>query len=682
MTWENFRRALYSDRNNPTILYRPTVCLTFALNHYFGGLNVFGYHLINVLIHVLSSVFLFLFIYHTLNLPSIKTRYAADSYFLALLATTLWAINPVHTQAVTNIVQRMASLAGMFYIMSMYFYLKARTTDIDRKRVLFFITCFIFFIMALGSKENAAMLPLSIFLYEILLMQEMRGEKLRKYLKLFGMVAGVVLVFCFTYFYVQGGNIFSFLIGYENRPFTLGQRLLTEPLVVVFYITLLLYPVPNRLSIDQPLPFGIPESMSGATWAFFCILSILLVAGSIIYAIYSAKRRPLFSFCILFFFVNHAIESTILPLELIFEHRNYIPSMLIFLPIAIGFVNLLRLYAKKPVMKHIISAFIILLLIGLGHATFMRNFAWINDETLWADAVEKAPNHYRPHHNLGRYYQDQGYKSKAISEYHEALESSFLHRKNEEFVTYYNLGKIYAELRDYEKALSFFNIALRMAPDFPPVHNDIAVVFDSKGNYQRAHRYFLNAIALEPDRLETNYNLGLFYLRDGQPDKAIYHLDRVPNGSPFEQSILLYRGIAFKHKGRLGRALSLFKRAVEKDPRNIRPYLHLAEIFFLTGDKTRAQGQVAKAISLISDTKAFKKILEALLTKGRSRNLQPNADVVIPLMMNACRAKSQIFQEWSDLLKEKSFELKREQAGKDRIAAQHREEPLHTNSSR
>ena len=225
ITWENLRRALYSDRNNPTILYRPTVCLTFALNHYFGGLNVFGYHLINVLIHVLSSVFLFLFIYHTLNLPSIKTRYAADSYLLALLATTLWAINPVHTQAVTNIVQRMASLAGMFCIMSMYFYLKARTTDIDRKRVLFFITCFIFFIMALGSMENAAMLPLSIFLYEILLMQEMRGEKLRKYLKLFGMVAGVVLVFCFTYFYVQGGNIFSFLIGYENRPFTPASSL-------------------------------------------------------------------------------------------------------------------------------------------------------------------------------------------------------------------------------------------------------------------------------------------------------------------------------------------------------------------------------------------------------------------------------------------------------------------------
>jgi protein O-mannosyl-transferase len=129
LTWEQVNKALKSDRNNPHFFYRPVACLSFALNHYFGGLDVFGYHLVNLMIHFLSSVFLFLFIFNTLHLPSLRERYSSNAYAIALLATVLWAINPIQTQAVTYIVQRMASLAAMFYILSMYFYLKARTAD-------------------------------------------------------------------------------------------------------------------------------------------------------------------------------------------------------------------------------------------------------------------------------------------------------------------------------------------------------------------------------------------------------------------------------------------------------------------------------------------------------------------------------------------------------------------------
>jgi protein O-mannosyl-transferase len=120
ITWQTIRQSLFSDRNNPGFLYRPVACLTIALNYYFGGKDVFGYHAVNLVIHWLSALFLFLFIYHTLNLPRLKQQYADRAYGLALLATVLWAINPVQVQAVTYIVQRMASLAGMFFILTMY----------------------------------------------------------------------------------------------------------------------------------------------------------------------------------------------------------------------------------------------------------------------------------------------------------------------------------------------------------------------------------------------------------------------------------------------------------------------------------------------------------------------------------------------------------------------------------
>jgi tetratricopeptide (TPR) repeat protein len=380
---------------------------------------------------------------------------------------------------------------------------------------------------------------------------------------------------------------------------------------------------------------------------------MLVIAGAITYALYSAKKRPLFSFCILFFFLNHAIESTILPLDLIFEHRNYIPSMFFFLPIAIGVLRLLQVYNEKKAMKLAVSAFMILLLIGLGHGTYMRNFDWKNEETLWSDAAAKAPRHHRPHHNLGRYYQDHGYAGKAVSEYKKALESPFLHQKNQAFVTYCNLGKIYAQLGDYEKALSLFHKSARMAPDFPSVYNDIAVVFDNKGNHRAAHRYFLKAVALEPNRPETNHNLGLHYLREQSPDKAIYHLNKVLGASAFAQSTLMYLGIAYKEKGRLGRSLIYFKRVLRINPRNTRIHLHLAELYHRAGDIRRAQQEAETAIGFIPDTKTFREILDVLLTKGRSRNLQPCANIVVPLLRKACLAKSTTLREWNDLLEER-----------------------------
>jgi tetratricopeptide (TPR) repeat protein len=648
LTWENLRRALFSDRNNPTILYRPAACITFALNHYFGGLNVFGYHLVNILIHLLSSIFLFLFTYHTLNLPSIKTRYAADAYFIALLSTTLWAINPIHTQAVTYIVQRMASLACMFYIMSMYFYLRARTTDTNPKKVLLFTTSFISFLMALGSKENAAMLPLMIFLYEILFFQQITRQSFRRYGRLFLIVAGAILILGFTYVYIKGGNIFSFLDGYRYRQFTLAQRLLTEPRILVFYITLLLYPVPNRLSITHSVHLS--TSLFDPMWTLF---SMILIGGILGYALYLTKKRPLFSFCILFFFLNHVIESTIFPLELIFEHRNYIPSMLFFLPIAIGLSYLLRPYEHKKTMKIVISLFIILLLIGFGHATFMRNFDWKSEKTLWSDAATKAPDHLRPHHNLGKYYHDHGNTQKAILEYEKALTSPVLNRKDESFFTYYNLAQIYADSKNHKKALFLYHRALLLNPHFPPIYNNIATIIDKQGQYELGYRYLAEAFRLQPNDGVTNLNLGLYYLRKKQPEEAIKHLQRSADEKKFGDRVLLYLGIAFKQKGQLGRAVTHFNMALKKNPRNPKIHLHLAEIFYRTGDNQQARRHAARAIHLIPDRASFRRILDDLQINGPLANLQPEAAVVVPLMRKSCIDQSETLKEWSILLDDK-----------------------------
>jgi len=111
------------------ILWRPLAVLSFALNYKFGGMDVFGFHVVNFIIHYLAAVFLFLFIHNTLKLPLLREKYSLIAYPIALLATFFWALNPVHVTCVTYIVQRYASMVGLFYIMTMYFYLKARTSE-------------------------------------------------------------------------------------------------------------------------------------------------------------------------------------------------------------------------------------------------------------------------------------------------------------------------------------------------------------------------------------------------------------------------------------------------------------------------------------------------------------------------------------------------------------------------
>jgi Tfp pilus assembly protein PilF len=602
-------------------------------------------------------MFLFLFLHHTLNLPSLRSRYASKSYSVAILATLLWAINPVQTQAVTFIVQRMTSLAGMFYIMSMYFYVKARKEGVRVRRAVFFIFCFFSFFMAFGSKENAIMLPLSLLLYETLIVQEERGKFLATNIRVLFMVVGATLLAGLISLYWKDGAILSFLSGYGNRPFSITQRLLTEPRIIIFYITLLLYPVPHRLSIAHSIE--ISTSLFSPITTF---ISIVLILGVIAYFILIAKRHPLFSFCLFFFFLNHMVESTIFPLDLIFEHRNYVPSMMFFVPIAIGFCKLLELYETKKRMKHIISAFIVFLVIGFGHSTFIRNFVWKTPGSLWMDAVEKAPDQLRVHHNLGLYYQGRGSRQQAINEYEKALSSPFINRKTEPIVTYYQLGRLYGELKNYEKAKSFYQKAIHMKPSFSSALVNLASIYEKEGNRTLADQYLLKAFKANNGSALVNLNMGIYCLRNGMVEEAIHHLQRAMKAKRLEGRALLYLGIAYKQKGWSGRAVVSLRQAIALDPRNLTPRLHLAEIFISTGNEVECRREVETVVhQMIQDENLFGQIM-SLISKGESdMDFQLSGNLLIPMIARALDERSTKLNDLNQSVKqimERGMEIK------------------------
>ncbi len=220
----------------------------------------------------------------------------------------------------TYIVQRVASLGGMFYLLSMVLYIKGRLSS-GKIRYVYFVSTVLTYLLGVFSKENVALLPLFIALYEFYFFQNLdlspKGKRV-----LFFLVGVLVALGAFGLI-LWGKRYLNLIIqGYEYRTFTMGERVLTQFRVVLYYLTLLIYPHPSRLNLDYDFPISKTIFDPPST-----ILSILVIAGLMGYSIWKAKRRPVLSFFILWYFGNLVIESSIFPLEMVFEHRLYLPSI-------------------------------------------------------------------------------------------------------------------------------------------------------------------------------------------------------------------------------------------------------------------------------------------------------------------------------------------------------------------
>jgi len=214
----------------------------------------------------------------------------------------------------------MASMAGMFYLLSMVLYIKGRLS-FGKTRSFYFGGMILSYLLGVFSKENVAILPFFIALYEFYFFQNFDlSPKGRRILYL--LVAALLVLGVFGFIIWGRRYIYVIIEGYQYRPFTMSERVLTQFRIVLYYLTLLIYPHPSRLSLDHDFPISKTILDPPTT-----LISILLVAGVIGYSMWTAKKRPVLSFCILWYFGNLVIESSIFPLEMVFEHRLYLPAV-------------------------------------------------------------------------------------------------------------------------------------------------------------------------------------------------------------------------------------------------------------------------------------------------------------------------------------------------------------------
>ena len=622
-------------------VYRPVACLTLALNWYVGQDNVFGYHVVNISIHLITAFFLFLTILNLFYTPRLKGEYSGNEYFVALLAAILWAINPIQTQAVTYIVQRMASMAAMFYILGIYFYLRGRLSEVWKNRIWWYLCCGGSYLLAFGSKENAITLPLALVVLEIIFFQDLSRPKTRRFL-LWGLAIGSIGAGVVGFILYSTGSLDSAFKLYNTRYFTPWERLLTQPRVVIFYISQIFYPMPSRLSITHDIVLSSSLFQPWTTLPAILMILSLIAAGILL-----MKRTPLLSFGILFFFLNHLIESTVLPIELIFEHRNYLPSFFLFLPVAAGIKIFLDYYKKEKRLIYLISVYsLTLMIIGLGLGTYIRNMVWATDKTLWEDAMAKAPGMARPPQNLAwGYHLKAGKFKQAIELYEKALSLKDDNPTYAKISSLANAAGAYHKMQKYDKAIELCRQALDIYPDYRLALRIITFSYLKVGMWEEAVETARRQYAVNYIKPRNMFVLGFCLMKVDKYEEALAYLRKALRRQPNDSKTHYLIGVALSRLQKYQRAEWFLNRAAQLAPGDISVLFYLVENSLKAGDRAGVERYLDRLFmnhSIKNITTLARGIPDSALKIGYTQEL------LAPLIADRIKTKTDEFEQLAE----------------------------------
>ncbi|MFO1423601.1 MAG: hypothetical protein U1F70_08095 [Candidatus Competibacteraceae bacterium] len=329
--WETFR--LYVLSNQSGVGGRPLSMLSFLLNDNHWPSDPRSFKYTNLLLHLLTGILLAWLIYRLL-LARDPRRNTTVAGWVALFTATLWLLHPFNVSTTLYVVQRMAILSALFSITGLLTYVVGRDLlahQPHRAYLLMTASIVVFTPLAVFSKENGALLPLLIAVLEYTALRHPASQNRPspRWLMLFLGLPNLILI---GYFAVRWN---ATLDGYQLRHFTLSERLLTESRILLDYLQQLLIPNLGASGVFNENPSPSHGLLDPPT----TLAAILVITALITGAWKIRARYPLFSLAVLFFFAGHVLESTFIPLELYFEHRNYLPAIFLFLPLTHGLVS-------------------------------------------------------------------------------------------------------------------------------------------------------------------------------------------------------------------------------------------------------------------------------------------------------------------------------------------------------
>ncbi len=466
--------------------------LTFAVNYALSGPSVADYHIVNFLIHVVNAGLVYalvLFVFRTPRLCS--SAVAPHAQAIAFFAAALFATHPLQTQAVTYIVQRFTSLATLFYLLTVVLFVRWRLLVEEGAsrpvRAALYAAVLAAAVLGMKTKEIAFTAPLAVILCELSFF-ESRAWRTRLFLL---PIAATLLVIPLAWWGgVAAGSSGSVetTLAQATRVQTTVSRvdyLLTQAPVVATYLRLLVWPAGQNVDHDFAIAHQVIDVR---VLGSLLLLATLAAVAVFLYRRTAAGRGPapdpaarLVAFGIAWFFLALAVESSLIPIvDVINEHRAYLPSVGIFAGVAAAFALLLGRIHPRAVGRGLVIAAAVLSVV-FGVTTFLRNRVWASEITLWSDAAQKSPAKYRPHLNLGT-----------------ALALT---------------GRLDEGARELQRAVE-------IDPGSAYARTQLGAALVVSGRLEDAEPELREAVRLVPDDPEALFNLGMVLLRRGRAEEA------------------------------------------------------------------------------------------------------------------------------------------------------------------
>jgi Flp pilus assembly protein TadD len=481
---------------------------------------------------------------------------------MALFAALIFIAHPIQTQAVTYTIQRYASMAAMFYMGSVFFYLKARVRQQRSEGrggfsfVLsaYFALSILCGLLAFMSKQNTASLPGAIILVEYLFIDRTwQGWKKK-------IVWFTPTFILFTIFVLYASGFFSGAhegrglledvsnLMKETELVSRWSYLCTQFNVLVIYIRLLFLPIGQNLDYVYPFKSGFFDA--------YTPLAFMFLAGLAALGIWNRKKWSIITFGIFWFFITLSVESGIIPIrDAVFEHRLYLPMFGFALVVAYLVFYFLSRRRSWAILIPVV------VIISLGTATYLRNRAWQDGITLWSDVVSKSPHNPRAHNNLGNVLDAQGQSEEAMRHYYEALR---INPKNAK--AHNNLGVSLKREGRLEEAIKHFSEALRIKPDYADPHKNLGVVMEGRGNLKDAMRHYSEALKINPDDAGAHNNIGGVLGRQGRIEDAMKHFSEALRIKPDSAEAHTNLGIALARQRDFDGAIRHFSEALKIKP--------------------------------------------------------------------------------------------------------------------
>jgi Tfp pilus assembly protein PilF len=583
-------RVLQPPLEGAGVTGRPLVNLSLAVNYALGGLEVRGYHAMNLALHVLAVLTLWGVLRRTLRFEIVGSPLvggpprdqgtvrrqaptlpnAAESF--AFTVALLWAVHPLLTESVVCVVQRNEVMGGLFYLLVLYAFIRAVSGGGRLWLAASVAAC----LLGMATKEIMATAPLLVLLYDRTFVAGGFAAAWRQRRGYYLSLAATWLLLAWL---MLGNNQRDGIVGF-GLGVSSWEYLLTQCRALTTYLQLSLWPHPLVLDYGAEMVRRPAE-----VWLQGILVVTLLLATG-----WALVRKPVWGFLGAWFFIILAPSSSFVPLttQPIAEHRMYLPLVAV---LVLALAGIRRLAGPRTVLV------VGLLAVALGAATFRRNEVYRDEERLWTDLIARQPANARAHASLGHYLVRTERWAEAAVRYEQVLRlrPDYADARSDYAGVLSRLGRLPEAIPHYEEAL-------RLKPDDATIHYNLGLALMQAGRLPEARvslenavrqpkgrgradwhaalgnvlldlnevpaaaGEFARALEIQPAATEARHNLALALVRLGRPAEAIPHYEAVLRQLPGSAQVHHNLAFALAQAGRVAEAIGQEEEALRLNP--------------------------------------------------------------------------------------------------------------------